>query len=102
MNSLEGSTCVSRVAEMVSRTEEWSEFRSRILLVEQCKLLGILAAKISRMSGFLFGVVGQYVGPEGGQEHWYAFHLQGCIVQYHESYWCGNPNSDVWRCNCHQ
>jgi len=56
VNSLGGSTHVSGVAEIVSRTEEWSEFRSRILTVEQCKLLGILAAKMSRMSGFLFGV----------------------------------------------
>lgn len=67
MNSLGGSVRVSGVAEIVSRTEEWSEFRSRILTVEQCKLLGILAAKMSRMSGFLFGAVGQYVGPGGGK-----------------------------------
>jgi len=62
VNSLGGSTRVRRVAEIVSRTEEWSEFRSRILSVIQCKLLGILAV---RMSGFLLGMVGQYVGPGG-------------------------------------
>lgn len=69
VNSLGGSTHVNVVATIVSRTEECSEFRWRILSVKQCKLLGILAAKMSRMSWFSFGAVRHYVGPGGGEEH---------------------------------
>ena len=70
MNSL-GLTRVSGVAEIVSKTEEWSKFRLMILSVEQCKLQGILVAKMFKMSWFLFGAVGQFVGSRGGggQEH---------------------------------
>jgi len=65
-NSLGGSARVSGMTEIIIKTEEWSEFKSRILLVKECRLLGILAEKMSRMSGFLLGAVGQYVGPVGG------------------------------------
>jgi hypothetical protein len=68
-NNLGDSARVNGVTEMVSKTEKWSECKSRILSVMQCKLLGILVAKMSSMSGFLFGAVGQYVGPGGGDKN---------------------------------
>lgn len=34
-------------------TDEWSEFKSRLLFIVQYKLLGIFVTNISRMSGFV-------------------------------------------------
>lgn len=48
-------------------TEEWSEFRSRMLAVLLWILFGIFATKISKISGFLRTEVGQYVGPGGAR-----------------------------------
>jgi len=45
-------------ALIVRRTDEWSEFSTRIFSGMQYKLLGTLAMKISRISGFLRGEVG--------------------------------------------
>jgi hypothetical protein len=40
-------------------TEEWSEFKSRILLISRCKLEGVFVTKTSNISGFLWGDDGQ-------------------------------------------
>lgn len=47
------------VAEIESNKEEWSEFKSKILQVEQYKLPGISAEKISNISGLFLREVGQ-------------------------------------------
>lgn len=47
------------MAEILSNTKELFEFKSNILLTKQCKLLGIFATKISKISGFFLMVEGQ-------------------------------------------
>lgn len=66
-NSSGGMVRTSGVTGIVSKTDEWSEFKSRVLSVEQYKLVGILAAKMSKISGFLLSEVGQYVGSAGAR-----------------------------------
>lgn len=58
-NNLGASVRVSGVPEILRSTEEWSEFKSNILLVEQYKLLGSFVTKISRISGFFLRDEGQ-------------------------------------------
>ena len=58
LNNLGDSKRVRGDALGVNKIEEWSEFNSRFSVL-QFKLLGILATKISKISGFLRAVDGQ-------------------------------------------
>jgi len=49
----------------VEKTGEWSEFSLWRFFVLQEMLLGVFAKKMSKMSEFLRGDVGLYVGPGG-------------------------------------
>lgn len=62
LNNLGYSCLVSGEALTVNITEEWSELGSRRFSVLQYRLFGILATKMSKISGFLWMEVGQYVG----------------------------------------
>jgi len=74
VKSLGLSVRVCGVASIMRITDEWSELRSRVLLIEQYKLLGIFVTKMSRISGFFLIDVGQCVGP-GGASILYFFEL---------------------------
>jgi len=52
LKSLGGSGRVNGYAFVVNTTEEWSEFKSRILSVEWNKLDGIFETNMSSISGF--------------------------------------------------
>lgn len=50
-----------REALVVNKTDDWSEFWSKIFAVVQYKLFGIFETKMSKIFGF-FRVVSQYFG----------------------------------------
>jgi hypothetical protein len=78
----------------VNRTDEWSEFRSKIFSGVQFKLLGTLLTNMSGISGFLRIKDGQYMGPGGANtlyflalvKLWSTLPLG--LVARHPQLWC--------------
>lgn len=59
LKSFGGLGWVNGYSFSVNTTEEWSEFKSKILSVEWNKLDGIFEKNMSKISGFFWGEVGQ-------------------------------------------
>ena len=49
------------VVSILSDTDEWSEFKSKMLFTEQYKLLRIFMTKMSKISGFFQETLDQMV-----------------------------------------